>query len=128
MTEENRAQSRAEQDPQTHPDRPAARRRANEDPEARRAFEKDRLHPALRLDQQYPAIKPQRHWSVAKDDATAPARPAMSETLTDLAPDFDSRDRRNQKGFPRMLSLLLGFIIVFGFVVLLVLITRPAGL
>jgi hypothetical protein len=126
MTEDNRAQSRADQDPKTTPNRPAARRGANEDPEARRAFERDRLHPALRLDQQYPAVKPQRHWSVANDDATAPARPVMPETLTDLAPEIDSR--ANRSGFPRILSILLGLIIVFGFVVLLVLVTQQSAL
>lgn len=127
MTEKNNVQSQAARDPQHSSNRPAGRRGANEDPEARRAFEEERLHPALQRTQQYPgAIPPERRWTTAKDDATAPARPVMMETLTDLAPEGDSP--HDSRGPSRIVPLLLGLILVVGVVILLVLLTQPSAI
>jgi hypothetical protein len=127
MTEDNRKQSTTGRDPRHTPARPPVRRGANEDPEARKAFEKERLHPALRLNQEFPNVAPERRWSSAKDDATAPARPVapMKETLTDLAPEpIVSRSPKGVRG----LSLMMSLIIIFGVLILLVLVTRPFGI
>ena len=127
MTEKNRVQSQAARDPQRNSNRPTSRRGTNEDPEARRAFEQDRLHPALRRDQQYPgALPPERRWTASTDDATAPARPVMPETLTDLSPELDSPHA--SRGSNRTIPLLLGLILVVGVVVLFVLLTQPAAI
>lgn len=96
---------------------------------AHRAFEQDRLHPALRLDQQYPTLKPDRRWSALKDDATAPARPFSAGPMTDLGTDMDQSRKpdENRSGMGK-LSLLMGFIIILGIVILLLLLTRSTGL
>ncbi len=127
MTEKNQVQSQAARDPQRSSNRATVRRSANEDPEARRAFEQDRLHPALRRDQQYPgAIPPERRWTTSKDDATAPARLVMPETMTDLSPEPDSP--HVARASSRIVPLLLALILVVGVVILLALLTQPSAI
>jgi hypothetical protein len=123
---QNRKQSRAEPDPKNSLNQPPAKQGAKEDPVARRAFEQERLHPALRLNQEYPEIKPQRYWAGPKDDATAPARPPHPAAMTDLNPEVMPNHATDPAAaWRRTIALLMGFIIIFGFVVLFILVTRP---